>query len=68
MSRPLSPARQAAKDNLARLKKLCTLYWSLRQSPVFEDRLEYSQEDLQSSYSLSSGEANVLYAMLQEMP
>lgn len=61
--------RQQASANLKRLKKLATLYWSLRQSPVYEDRLEYDQAELMISYpQLTHIEARLLYIMLQELP
>jgi hypothetical protein len=36
------------------------------RSGVFEDRMEYSTEDLQSAYSLTETEAKALHGMIQD--
>jgi len=53
------------KKQKVRKKEVARLFNSFRKNELLEDRSEYSEGDLQSTYQLNEKEAKLLYLKLQ---
>ena len=53
------------KKQIVSKKKVDRLFNSFKRDDLLEDRSEYGEEDLQSTYQLNEKEAKLLYLKLQ---
>lgn len=58
-------ARRRKKKANPRLKQVNKTYSKIKRSSVYEDRLEYTHDDLSSTYDLDRAQGRLLYRKMQ---